>query len=140
MAGYLNKVILIGRVGQDPVGTQTKTSNIPLASFSIATNKEWKDTNGEKKKRVTWHKIVAWRKKSEIVLNYLRKGSSVYVEGEITKREYEDKEGNHRETVEIEAKEIIFLDSKNSLTTAEPYPEPSVAVELDIPDENPAIF
>ena len=137
MAGYLNKVILIGRVGQDPQGSKTKEQNISLATFSLATNKEWKDVNGEKQKKVTWHKIVAWRKKGELVLNYIKKGSSIMVEGELSYRKYVDKEGNNRETCEIEAKDIIFLDSKSS--TSVPSSLPSPPAELDIPDDT-AVF
>ena len=96
----VNKVILVGNVGRDPELRYTQSGQ-PVASFSIATNERFKDRDGNWKDRTEWHRIVAWARLAEICGEYLRKGSQVYVEGRIQTRDWEDKEGNKRQTTEI---------------------------------------
>lgn len=96
----VNKVILVGNVGRDPELRYTQGGQ-PVASFSIATNERFKDKDGNWKDRTEWHRIVAWARLAEVCGEYLRKGSQVYVEGRIQTRDWEDKEGNKRQTTEI---------------------------------------
>lgn len=91
----LNKVILIGRCGNDPEIRYT-TSGDPVASFSLATSETWKNKQGNKQEKTVWHNIVIWRKLAEIVGEYVKKGSLLYLEGKIESREYEDREGTKR--------------------------------------------
>jgi single-strand DNA-binding protein len=96
----VNKVILVGNVGRDPELRYTQGGQ-PVASFSIATNERFKDKDGNWKDRTEWHRIVAWGRLAEICGEYLRKGRQVYVEGRIQTRDWEDKEGQKRQTTEI---------------------------------------
>ncbi|MFI5316783.1 MAG: single-stranded DNA-binding protein [Myxococcota bacterium] len=104
----VNKVILVGNVGRDPELRYTQGGQ-PVASFSIATNERFKDKEGNWKDRTEWHRIVAWARLAEICGEYLRKGSQVYVEGRIQTRDWEDKEGNKRQTTEIVALAMQML-------------------------------
>ena len=113
MAG-INKVILIGRLGQDPE-VRYMTDGTAVANFSIATSDEWKDKEtGEKRERTEWHRIVAWRRLGEICGEYLSKGRQVYVEGRLQTRSWEDKDGNKRYTTEIVASDIQFLGGRDT--------------------------
>ncbi|HTO08761.1 MAG TPA: single-stranded DNA-binding protein [Myxococcota bacterium] len=104
----VNKVIIVGNVGRDPELRYTQSGQ-PVASFSIATNERFKDRDGNWKDRTEWHRIVAWARLAEICGEYLRKGSQVYVEGRIQTRDWEDKEGNKRQTTEIVALSMQML-------------------------------
>jgi len=104
----VNKVILVGRLGRDPE-TRYTGNGAAVANFSVATDFSYKDRNGERQKRTEWHKIVAWRKLAEIVQQYLKKGSLVYIEGRIETREWQDKEGQKRYSTEIIATEMKML-------------------------------
>jgi len=126
MAG-INKVILIGNLGNDPEVRYTPSGDA-VANFSIATSEEWKDKNtGEKKERTEWHRIVAWRRLGEICGEYLSKGRQVYVEGRIQTNAWEDKEGNKRYTTEILANTVQFLGGRDaagsSRSESPPIPE-----------------
>ena len=98
----MNKVILIGNLGQDPV--EKKTENSTLCKFSVATTKRMQDTE-----ETTWHNCQTWGKTAELCAKYLSKGSKVCVEGEITKRKYTDKDGNERESFDINVHAVEFL-------------------------------
>jgi len=112
MAG-INKVILVGRLGNDPEVRYTQDGSA-VASFSVATSDEWKDKEtGEKKERTEWHRIVAWRKLGEICGEYLSKGRQVYVEGKLQTRSWE-KDGVTRYTTEIVASDVQFLGGRDS--------------------------
>ncbi len=108
----LNKVMLIGNLGADPEVRYT-ASGSSVANFRIATTEVWKDREGERQERTEWHRIVVWGKTAEHCGEYLSKGRSVYVEGRIQNREWEDKEGNRRWTTEINADRVTFLGSRN---------------------------
>jgi single-strand DNA-binding protein len=111
----INKVILIGNLGSDPEVRSTPTGLI-VANLSIATSESWIDKQtGEKKENTQWHKIVCYERLAEIVRDYLKKGSKVYIEGKLQYRKYTDKEGIERYITEIIAREIQMLDSKKSL-------------------------
>jgi len=113
MAG-LNKVMIIGNLGRDPEIKYTG-NNVPVANFTVATSETWKDKNtGEKKESTEWHRVVAWRHLAELAEKYLHKGSKVYIEGKIETRKWTDKGGADRDTTEIIARELQFLDSKQS--------------------------
>jgi single-strand DNA-binding protein len=116
----INKVILIGRLGQDPEVRYTPDGTA-VANFSIATSEEWKDKNsGEKRERTEWHRIVAWRRLGEICGEYLSKGRQVYIEGRIQTRSWDDKDGNKRYTTEIVASDVQFLGGRDSANAAGP--------------------
>ena len=107
----LNKVMLIGRLGQDPEIRYTQSGSA-VANFSIATNEFWTDKQGEKKEKTDWHNIVAWSKQADLVQSYLKKGSQVYIEGKIQNNDWEDQEGKKHYKTEIVVTSIQFLDSK----------------------------
>lgn len=106
-----NKVQLIGNLGNDP-DVKELESGKRLAKFSVATNEQYKNANGETVKETQWHNIVAWNKTAEFVRKNLKKGSEVVVDGKIISRSYNDKEGNKKSTTEIWASEILMIGSK----------------------------
>jgi single-strand DNA-binding protein len=112
MAGSVNKVILIGRLGKDPE-LKYLPNGTPMAKFSLATDSSYKDANGEKKERTEWHNIVAWSKLAEICSQYLTKGKQVYIEGSIQSQQWEDKQtGAKRTKYEIIARNMTMLGSR----------------------------
>ena len=104
----VNKVILIGHLGQDPELRYTGAGT-PVCSLRIATNDSYKDSDGNFVERTEWHSVVAWARLAEICSEYLRKGSQVYFEGQLQTRTWEDREGNTRYTTEIKAREMVML-------------------------------
>lgn len=109
----VNKALLIGRLGADPVVRYTPDGAM-VTSFSLATDEQWKDRAGEKVQKTEWHRIVTFGKLAEICGNYLAKGKLVFIEGRIQTRAWEDKEGNKRSTTEIIATGMQMLDSKGT--------------------------
>ncbi|MBO6576516.1 MAG: single-stranded DNA-binding protein [Rhodothermales bacterium] len=108
MARGINKVILVGNLGQDPELRYTG-SGTAVCNLRLATNESYKDANGDWVERTEWHSIVAWSRLAEICNEYLRKGSQVYFEGSLQTRSYEDRDGNTRYTTEIKAREMMML-------------------------------
>ena len=106
----VNKVILVGRLGQNPDLKHTP-SGAAVANFSVATNESWTDKQGQKQERTEWHRVVVWGKLAEIAGQYLEKGRQVYVEGKLQTREWQDKEGQRRWTTEVQAQSLRFLGS-----------------------------
>lgn len=105
----VNKVILVGNLGADPE-TRYAPSGDAICSIRLATTESWKDkASGEKREATEWHRVVFYRKLAEIADQYLRKGSSVYIEGRIKTRKWQDKDGKDRYTTEIEATEMQML-------------------------------
>jgi single-strand DNA-binding protein len=104
----VNKVILVGNLGADPELRYTN-SGTAVANFRIATNERWNDKNGQQQERTEWHSIVAWGKLGEICGKFLKKGRSVYVEGRLQTRSWEDQSGNKRYTTEIVAQVMQML-------------------------------
>ncbi len=130
MAG-INKVILIGRLGNDPEVRYTPDGTA-VANFSIATSDEWTDkATNEKKERTEWHRIVAWRRLGEICGEYLSKGRQVYVEGKLQTRSWE-KDGVTRYTTEIVASDVQFLGAKEP-ADAHRSPHPSETTQYAKP-------
>lgn len=108
MNALRNRVQLIGNLGNDPEIINLDGGN-KLAKFSIATNETYKNAKGEKVTDTQWHNIVAWGKTAEIVENYLNKGKEVALEGKLTTRSYETKEGDKRYITEIRCNELLLL-------------------------------
>jgi len=112
MARGVNKVILIGNLGQDPEVKYMPNGNA-VANVTIATSESWKDKNtGEQVDKTEWHRIVFFRRLAEIVGEYLKKGSKVYIEGKLQTRKWQDKDGKDHWTTEIIANEMQMLDSR----------------------------
>lgn len=104
----VNKVILVGRLGQNPELRYTP-SGAAVANFSLATNETWVDKSGQKQERTEWHRIVVWGKLAELCGQYLAKGRQAYVEGRLQTRQWQDKDGQTKYTTEIQAQTIQFL-------------------------------
>lgn len=112
MAASVNKAILIGNLGRDPEVRYTN-SGMAVCNFSIATKESFNDRAGAKQERTEWHNIVVWGKQGEACSQYLKKGSPVYIEGRISYREYEAKDGTgKRKVTEIVAMRVQFLSSR----------------------------
>ena len=128
MAG-VNKVILVGRLGRDPEMKYTPDGTA-IATFNVATSETWKDkATGEKQEKTEWSRIVAFRRLAEIMGEYLKKGSQVYIEGKLQTRSWEGQEGNKRYATEIVAREMQMLDSKGSGDGVKNQNQPSEEAE-----------
>ena len=144
----LNKVMLIGRLTKDPEMRYTPSGQ-PVTSFSIATNRYGKGTDGERREFTDYHNIVAWnigtRTLAELVAQYTRKGSLVYIEGRLQTRSWEGQDGQKRRTTEVVANDVQFLDSRGTSAAAggqsdEPPPlpdDPGSGVRDVDPDDIP---
>lgn len=108
MSRGLNKVMLIGHLGRDPEMRYTPSGR-PVTTFSVASNRSWKTSDGETRSETEWFNIVAWGSLAEICNQYLHKGQQVYIEGRLQTRRWEDDEGNKRSTTEVVAREMIML-------------------------------
>ena len=123
MARGVNKVILIGNLGNDP-DTRYTAGGAAVANVSLATTDSWRDKEtGEQQDRTEWHRVVFFGRLAEIVSEYLHKGSQIYVEGRIQTRKWQDKDGNDRYTTEIVANEMQMLGSRGGGTGAMDRPE-----------------
>ena len=112
MARGVNKVIIIGNLGQDPEVKYMPNGNA-VANVTVATSESWKDKNtGEQVDKTEWHRVVFFRRLAEIVGEYLKKGSKVYIEGKLQTRKWQDKNGADHWTTEIMANEMQMLDSR----------------------------
>lgn len=115
MAG-INKVILIGNLGKDPE-VKYLNSGVAVANLSLATTESYKNKEGERVSQTEWHNVVLWRGLAEVAEKWLKKGSSVYIEGKIRSRKWEDKEGNTRYTTEILGDNMTMLGKKEDNTS-----------------------
>ena len=118
MAG-VNKAILVGNLGRDPELRYTQNGQA-VVNFTLATSETWTDKSGERVERTEWHRIVVWGKTGEMCAQYLSKGRTVYVEGRIQTREWEDKDGNKRYTTEINAQTVNFIGPRTGGGGGEP--------------------
>lgn len=110
----INKVFLIGRVGQDPE-FRTLPSGENFASFSLATSDRWRDkASGEMRERTEWHRLTCWGRTAEIVKDYVSKGLLLYIEGRLRNNKWQDKDGNERQRTEIDVQELQMLSPKNT--------------------------
>lgn len=148
MAG-VNKVILVGNLGSDPQVRYTPSGQA-VANFNIATSERFNNKAGEKEERTEWHRIVAWGKLAEICQQYLKKGKQVYIEGRLQTRQWEDQQGQKRQTTEIVAQTMQmlgrageaggpgggggdFVPSSQDFGSAEPAPQGASTTDDDLP-------
>ena len=141
MSRSVNKVIIVGNLGRDPEVRYTQ-SGTAVATVALATGESWKDKQtGETKERTEWHRVVAFGRLAEIIGEYLRKGSQVYVEGSLRTRKWQDNEGQDRYTTEIVARELLMLGSGNggagSLPAAGGRPAPAPSAPAPSADHQP---
>jgi single-strand DNA-binding protein len=144
MAGSINKVIIVGNLGRDPEIRQTQ-DGMKIANFSVATSESWKDkTSGERRDKTEWHRVVIMNDRlSDIVEKYVKKGSKVYVEGQLQTRKWTDQSGMERYTTEILLSrfkgELHLLDSRGSEMNEQPQdaysdmPSLSDNIDDDVP-------
>jgi single-strand DNA-binding protein len=140
----LNKVMLIGNLGKDPEVRYT-TSGTAVASFSLATSERFKNKNGEWEEKTEWHNITLWSRLAEIAGEYLAKGKTVYIEGRLQTRKWQDRDGRDRYTTEIVGEKMQMLGAKGDgggrgkapaeqgFGDAPAYEEPSFNPDDDIP-------
>lgn len=123
----LNRVLLIGRLGQNPELRYIPQSERAVANFSLATNERlFNPSTNESDIRVEWHRIVVWGKLAEFCEKYLTQGKQILVEGKIRTRNWQDKDGNKRYTTEIHAQNIVMLGKKEDTDSGEQFSERSV--------------
>ena len=124
----LTKIMLIGNLGSDPEMRFTP-SGTPVTSFSIATNRVYTAPDGERKQETEWFRVTAWRKQAESCNQFLTKGKLVYVEGSLRTRTWEDRDGQRRTTLEVNADRVLFLDRQAVA------PLPSEEFPVDVAEE-----
>ena len=107
----VNKVIIVGNLGRDPE-LRNQQGNISIATFAVATSRRYKDSQGELQEETEWHRIVVFGRQAEIAVQYLRKGSSVYIEGHLRTRKFTDRDGIERFQTEIVGDSIQFLSTR----------------------------
>ena len=136
----VNKVILIGNLGQDPEVRYTQSAQ-PMARLRMATNERWTDKAGQKQERTEWHTVVLWGKQAEFAAEYLKKGRLVFVEGSIQTRTWKDKSGQDRTSFEIRGIRIAPLGGRGEQPAAPPSEpaeeeEPQVAEGGPLPEDD----
>lgn len=134
MAG-VNKVILVGNLGKDPE-VRYLDSGVAVANFSLATTENYKNKQGEKVSQTEWHNIVLWRGLAEVAEKWLKKGSSVYIEGKIRTNKWEDKEGNTRYNTEILADNMTMLGNRINSDVSDKNDSKTVSEIKSVNDEN----
>jgi len=140
MARGVNKAIIVGNVGQDPE-VRYMPSGSAVAEVSVATTEQWKDkSSGEKQERTEWHRITFFGRLAEIVGEYIRKGSQIYVEGSIRTEKWQDKQGNDRYTTKIIANEMQMLGGRTGGSTGfnQDMPQQQRAPQQQAPAAAPA--
>ena len=127
----VNKVILVGNVGKDPEVRHLESGN-QVANFSIATTEKYKNKSGEMVSNTEWHNIVVWRGLAKVVEDYVKKGAQLYIEGKITTRSWDDRDGNKRYTTEIVADNLQMLGRRGDDTGSA---QPSAPQQEKQPDK-----
>ena len=150
MAKSVNKVILIGNLGKDPE-VKVTPSGTPVAKFTLATNERYKDKNGQWQDRTEWHNLVAWQRTAEIIGEYVKKGSKIYVEGRLQTSSWDDKStGEKKYRTEIVVNDLVLLSGRgdgegasrstgaggSNFDQRAPEPEPAPAHSGGITDED----
>jgi single-strand DNA-binding protein len=133
----VNKVILIGNLGRDPETRQLE-SGTKIAKFSLATNENYRDRNGEWQQKTEWHNIVFWGNLAERAEKYLHKGNTIYIEGKLSTRKWQDENGNDRYTTEVTGLTYKILDKRENTDTqhiAENKPADNIVKPTE-PDDN----
>jgi single-strand DNA-binding protein len=125
----VNKVILLGNIGKDPEVRETKAGNI--VNMVMATSEKYTDKSGQKQENTEWHNLVVFGKLADVVSKYVKKGDKLYVEGSITTRKWEDKEGNTRYTTEVKVRDLTMLGG------GEKKPQPALATVDEGEDDLP---
>ncbi|MBH08763.1 MAG: single-stranded DNA-binding protein [Candidatus Marinimicrobia bacterium] len=128
----VNKVILVGNLGQDPESRFTPAGTA-VTNLSIATNESWKDQNGETQERTEWHRVVMYGRMAETAVEYMKKGQMVYVEGRLNTREWEDKNQVTRKTTEIRCDNFTMLGRRGETSQQENRNSTTDAVDDDLP-------
>lgn len=127
MAKSVNKVILVGNLGKDPEVKFTP-SGVPVAKFSLATNERFKGKSGEWEERTEWHNIIAWQRLAEIVGEYVKKGSKIYIEGRLQTSSWDDKQsGEKKYKTEIVASDLVLLGGDSERGERSASREPAAA-------------
>ena len=108
----LNRVQIIGNLGRDPEMRFTQ-GGTPVANFSVAVNENWQTRDGQQQEHTEWFRVVAWTRLAEIANEYLRRGTLVFVEGNLRSREWQDREGNNRTSVELIARDFLMLSGRD---------------------------
>ena len=141
MARGINKVILVGNLGADPE-TRYMPSGSAVTNIRVATTESWKDKDtGDQQERTEWHSVAFFGRLAEIVAEYLRKGSQVYIEGKLRTRKWQDREGNDRWSTEVVANEMQMLGSRPGSNAPAQAPAPAAAqVGADAPQPPPGEF
>ena len=137
--GTVNKVILLGRLGADPQLKYTPSGRAN-ASFNLATNAVWKDQEGNQQERTDWHRITAWGKLAEVMGEWLKKGSAVYIEGRLQTRSYEDSNGVKKYITEVVATDMEMLGKKGETTQSEEAPPEDMNQEIEGGEEDDLPF
>ena len=133
----INKVIILGRLGQDPELKYTP-GGVAVATFSVATSEFWKDKDDKKQERTEWHRCVVWGQLAENVSKYVKKGQQIYLEGKNQTREWEDKDKVKRYTTEVIVSSVQFIGSKEEGSTRPPAPtEPPPTYKAQEEGEKP---
>lgn len=133
MTRGLNKVMIIGHLGRDPEMRFTPSGK-PVTTFTVATNRTWNSSDGEKHSETEWFNVVAWGNLAEICKQYLAKSQQVYIEGRLQTRRWEDPERNKHVSVEIIANEMMLLgDRKESGWASEDQPESDIPTDEEYP-------
>jgi single-strand DNA-binding protein len=120
----VNKVILVGNIGQDPEVRYMPNGNA-VANLSLATSESWKDQSGQMQERTEWHRLTMYRRLAEIAGEYLRKGSQIYVEGKLQTRKWQDQSGQDRYTTEIIVDQMQMLGGKSGPSEGAGYSNPN---------------
>ena len=126
----VNKVQLLGNIGKDPEVRETKAGNV--ANMVMATSERYTDKSGQKQEKTEWHNLVVFGKLADVVAKYVKKGDKLYVEGSITTRKWEDKEGNTRYNTEIKVRDLTMLGGTEKRST-----QPEVVAAGDDEDSLP---
>lgn len=132
MADGVNKVILLGNLGQDPELRYTGSGQA-VCNMRIATSERWTGKDGQPGERTEWHTIVVWGKRGETCGKYLHKGSQIYVDGRLQTRSWEDRDGNKRRTTEVVANRVVFLARSGGDGGGGGMDEPPPPTDADLP-------
>lgn len=132
--GGVNKVILVGNLGKDPE-TKYLEGGVAMTRFSLATSESYKDKNGNKTEQTEWHNVILWRGLAEIAEKYLKKGQTVYIEGKLRTRSWEDKDKNKRYTTEVIGDNMTMLGGRKE--SSDQGSNPAATSENIMPEVEP---
>lgn len=130
MSRSVNKAIIMGNLGVDPELRSTG-NGARVANLSVATSRQWTDKSGQKQEKTEWHRVVVWEKLADIAEKYLKKGDTVYLEGEIEYRSYQDKDGVTKYMTEIRGREMVMLGGKDAGQGGGGFQKPAAGKKQD---------